>query len=76
MLAAINQYLSAIDAASPTADDRTVSALRKGSIKINSAALLMCSPGWCERHSRKDHVDFLEQRCDECTVLNVGQSVL
>ena len=34
----------------------------------------MCGPEWCEPHPRKKHIDFLKQRCSECTVLNVGRS--
>jgi hypothetical protein len=48
--------------------------VRRGSIRTNSAALLMCSPEWREPHSRMKRIDFLKQRCIECTVLNVGQS--
>lgn len=50
------------------------SSLREGLIGTISAASLMYSPEWCERHSWKKDIDFLKQRSSECTILNVRQS--
>lgn len=43
-------------------------------METNSAALLMRSLEWRERHFRKEHNDFLKQRSSEQTVLYVKQS--
>ena len=43
-------------------------------METNSAALLMCSPEWCEQRFRNEHIDFLKQRWSERTVLHVVQS--
>jgi CheY-like chemotaxis protein len=60
-----------MDAANHTADDGVMELSRRGSIEANPAALLMCSPEWCERHPLKKHVEFLKKRCNECTAPKV-----